>query len=77
MKTKEENLLELFKEFTVPDLLGFARILEVPEIDPFEDFVTEIIVRFSEENRTKKKQLLKLAKDIVKENRENRKTENI
>lgn len=67
--SKEETLIELFKEFSVSDLLGFARILDVPEIDPFEDFIVEIVIAFNKQNRVKKRQLLKLAKDIVKDNR--------
>lgn len=63
------QLLEYFKEFQHIDLLGFGRILDVEEKDNFEDYVTNILVSFISESGIKRKQLLKLAKDIVIANR--------
>lgn len=59
------QLLEYFKEFQYTDLLGFGRILDAKEEDNFDDYVTNILVHFISESRLKRKQLLKLAKDIV------------
>lgn len=58
------QLLENFKEFQITDLIGFARILDVEEKDNFADYCTDICIAFSKENARKRKQLLKLAKDI-------------
>lgn len=59
-----EQLVEYFKDFQVTDLVGFAMILGVEEEDNFIDYCTKIINTFCLENRAKRKQLLKLAKDI-------------
>ena len=59
-----QQLLGCFKDFQVTDLVGFAMILGVEEEDNFIDFCTKIINAFCLENRIKRKQLLKLAKDI-------------
>lgn len=71
-KDKKEKqikiLIEYFKEFQITDLLGFGNILGVEEEDDFADYCTNILVKFSEENRSKRRQLLKLAKDIVMAN---------
>lgn len=64
-----KDLIEYFKEFQITDLLGFGNILGVEEEDDFADYCTNILVKFSEENRSKRRQLLKLAKDIVVANR--------
>ena len=64
-----EKLLQYFQEFQLLDILAFGNILGVEEIDPFEDYVTNICEAFAKENRKKRRQLLKLAKDTVGANR--------
>ena len=64
------QLLGYFQEFQVSDLIGFAQILGVEEVDNFIDFTTNILAAFWQENRIKRKQLLKLAKDIAAANSE-------
>lgn len=59
-----EELLSYFKEFQITDLIGFGRILEVEEKEDFADFCTDICMEFAKEDSKKRKQLLKLAKDI-------------
>lgn len=64
------QLLTYFQKFQVTDLIGFAQILGVEEVDNFIDFTTNILAAFWQENRIKRKQLLKLAKDIAAANSE-------
>ena len=64
----EKKLIEYFKNFQLIDLLGFGNILGIKEENNFENYVTNIVVAFSEQNRKKKKALLKLAKDISEAN---------
>lgn len=59
-----EKLLEYFQSLQFTDIIGFGRILDVEEEDDFNDFITNIIIAFSNENRKKRKALLKLAKDV-------------
>lgn len=66
----EKELIKYIEEFQLIDLLGFGNILGVEECDSFEDYVINIVVKFSKENRKKRKQLLQLAKDIVGNNRD-------
>lgn len=63
------QLLELFKEFQITDLIGFGSLLGVEEKENFIEYTTEILVKFWGESRIKRKQLLKLAKDIAIANR--------
>lgn len=67
-RTKE--FLELIKTFQFTDLLAFAQILGVQEEDNFVNFTTNILVQFNSQNRLKRKQLLKLARDVSKANKE-------
>lgn len=65
----EKKLIECFLGFSVLDLIGFGKILGVEENgQEFEDFVTEIVVEFSKQNRFQRSKLLKLAKKIKKDN---------
>ena len=64
----EKKLIEYFKNFQLTDLLGFGNIRGIKEENNFENYVTNIVVAFSEQNRKKKKALLKLAKDISEAN---------
>ena len=56
------------RNFQITDLLGFGNILGIKEENNFENYVTNIVVAFSEQNRKKKRALLKLAKDISEAN---------
>lgn len=64
-----EKLLGYFQQFQLTDILAFGNILGVQEKDPFEDYVTDICVAFSNQPRIKRRQLLKLAKDTVGANK--------
>lgn len=65
----EKKLIELFGDFQLVDLLGFANILQVKEEDDFTEFLTNVVEAFSKKNRKEKRQLLKLAKQVAAENR--------
>lgn len=64
IEKQANQLLDYFKKFDVTDLIGFGEILGVEEKDNFVDYVTDIVSAFWQENRIKRRQLLKLAKDI-------------
>lgn len=59
-----EKLLSYIKDFEVTDLVGFGEILGVQEEEDFIEYVTKITEAFLRENRIRRRQLLKLAKDI-------------
>lgn len=69
-----KELLELFTKMDFTDILGFARILQVEEKEEFIDFITEICGAFIEQPRNKRKELLKLARDVTKANQDIDKT---
>ena len=60
-----EKLLKFFQKFEFTDLIAFGNILGVEEVDPFEDYVTNICDAFQKQSRIKRKQLLKLARDVA------------
>lgn len=66
----EKKLIEYIKNFQLSDLLGFARIVGAEETEDFEDFVTEVVVKFLEMPRKDRKNLLKLAKQVSENNLE-------
>ena len=63
-----EQLLKYVKTFEIVDLLGFANIVGAEEKEDFDDFMVEICVGFSKQDRKKRRQLLKLAKDVSRNN---------
>lgn len=64
-----EKLLGEFQGLQFTDIIGFGRILDVEEEDDFDDFITNIIIAFCQQSRKKRKQLLKLAKDVKEANK--------
>lgn len=67
---REKKLVELMKEFDLVDLLGFGKLMGVEEKENAEDFITETVVAFGKLGGEKQKQVLRLAKLVVEENRE-------
>lgn len=60
-------------EFT--DILGFAAIIgcKIEENKPFEDFITSIVEKFINFPRKERREILKLARDVVGANKLNKK----
>ncbi len=72
-KGEERKAAEFLKEISkleLLDLLAIGNILEVEEIDPFEDYVTEIVGSYLKKSRKFQRELLKLARDVQKDNKE-------
>ena len=68
VKELEKKLLNYLANFQLSDLIGFARILDLPEQDDFQELLTDIICEFGNRNRKERKNLLRLACDISKNN---------
>ena len=68
VKELEKKLLNYLATFQLSDLIGFARILDLPEQDDFQEFLTDIICEFGNRNRKERKNLLRLARDISENN---------
>lgn len=71
-KGEEKKAVEFLREISkleLLDLLAIGNILEVEEIDPFEDYVTEIVGNYLKKSRKTQRELLKLAKDVQKDNK--------
>lgn len=66
----EEKLIKYLSFFQLSDLIGFAAILQVKEKEDFNNFIVEIIEAFQKKNRTIRKELLKLAKEVSLGNKE-------
>ena len=66
----EKKLIEYIKDFQLVDLLGFARIVGAQEQEDFEDYVTEVVMKYLELPRKDRRNLLKIAKQISENNRE-------
>lgn len=60
----EKKLLNCLATFDVLDLLGFARIVGVEEQDDFEQYIIDIVQKFTSFPKDKKKELLRLAQDV-------------
>lgn len=57
-------LLENIRSFQFSDLIGLGRILEINEDQEFDDFLTDLVVRFEEQSWKRRKEILKFVKDI-------------
>ena len=71
-KGEEKKAIEFLREISkleLLDLLAIGNILEVEEIDPFEDYVTEIVGSYLKKSRKIQRELLKLARDVQKDNK--------
>ena len=71
-KGEEKKAIEFLREISkleLLDLLAIGNILEVEETDPFEDYVTEIVGSYLKKSRKIQRELLKLAKDVQKDNK--------
>ena len=66
----EKKLIEYIKDFQLVDLLGFARIVGAQEQEDFEDYVTEVVMKYLELPRKDRRNLLKIAKQVSENNRE-------
>ena len=67
----ERKLIKYITNFQLSDLLGFARIVGANQkIEDFEDFVTEVIIKFLELPKKDRKNLLKIAKQVSENNLE-------
>lgn len=66
----EKELIGYFRFFELVDILGFARILEVEEKDDFEEFIESLVIEFLKKPRKIRRELLKLARDIAKNNKD-------
>lgn len=69
---QETKLLELFKKFDFLDIVAFGNILgvDIEENEQFEDYITRMLVEFNKVPRQRRRQLLKLAKDVAGANKD-------
>ncbi len=58
------------KDFQFTDVLAFGKLLGVEEKEDFEEFVVDILEAFNLQNRDKRREMLKLAKDVSKANKD-------
>lgn len=73
-KSREQILVESFKNFQITDILAFGKILGVEEQEDFIEFLSDIVEKFGELEVSKQKKLLRLAKDIGTFNKEEKNT---
>lgn len=73
----EKKLVNYFKDFQLVDLIAFARIVGAEEKEEFEDYVVDIVMKFTELDRKHRRELLKLAKQVSENNREYDRTKEI
>ena len=60
-----EKLLDCFKEMNFVEILGFGRLVGIEEKDEFEEYMQDLCVAYSEQPRTERRRLLKLAKQVI------------
>lgn len=65
-----EKFVAALIHFQLVDLLGMAKLLNVPEQEDFEDEMVEIVSAFAAAPRGKRKELLKLAQQVAENNKE-------
>lgn len=55
----------MFGKMNFVEIMGFANLLGVEEEEKFEDYLTNILVAFSELSRSEKRKIFKLAKQVI------------
>ncbi len=69
-RKRTEKFLEFMKDFQFTDVLAFGKLLSVEEKEDFEEFVVDILEAFNLQNRNKRREMLKLAKDVSRANKD-------
>ena len=64
------KLLGHMRNFQLSDMIAIGNIVGAEEKEDFDDFLTDVIVKFQELPRNKRKALVKLAKQVDKANDE-------
>lgn len=64
------KLLEHMRNFQLSDMIAVGNIVGAEEKEDFDDFLTDVIIKFQELPRNKRKELVKLAKKVSKANDE-------
>jgi hypothetical protein len=64
------KLLEHMRNFQLTDMIAVGNIVGAEEKEDFDDFLTDVIIKFQELPRNKRKELVKLAKQVSKANDE-------
>lgn len=67
------QLIELIKDMDFTDVCALGRILSVEEQDDFVEFCTDIVEAFTKQPRDKRRELIKLAKEVASYNRSSKK----
>ena len=60
--------MEYLAKFRPLDIMGFAALLKVEPQDDFEEFVVDMVSKFSTLDRRHRRELLKLARDVSRAN---------
>ena len=67
---RSRKLLETFRECQYSDIIGVGNILGVNDNQEFDDYLTDIVIKFQELNRATQKGMLKMIQDVAKANKE-------
>lgn len=59
------SIISYFQYFQITDLLAFGKLLGVEEQDNFEDYLTEITLKYTELSKRQKDKYLKLARALA------------
>ena len=59
------SIISYFQYFQITDLLAFGKLLGVEEKEDFEDYLTEITLKYTELSKREKDKHLKLAKALA------------
>lgn len=59
------SIISYFQYFQITDLLAFGKLLGVEEQENFEDYLTEITLKYTELSKRQKDKYLKLARVLA------------
>ena len=59
------SIISYFQYFQITDLLAFGKLLGVEEQENFEDYLTEITLKYTELSKRQKDKYLKLARALA------------
>lgn len=70
-------MLEYLGQMSIFEIYGFGKIVGAEENDDFQEYLTNILVGYSDSSRKMKRELIKLAESVVKEKKEKEKNQDV
>lgn len=70
-------MLEYLGQMSIFEIYGFGKIVGAEENDDFQEYLTNILVGYADSSGKMRRELIKLAENVVKEKKEKEKDQGV